>query len=89
MCPPTRRGLNHFLLPGIRMTMLMTAMPMPQEYPIAGACAEDEDARFTTVTRCQCERIGKDGTARCEQPEGDQQSRDPSGATHVSMVGRA
>ena len=44
MCPPTRRGLNHFLLPGIRMTMLMTAMPMPQEYPIAGACAEDEDA---------------------------------------------
>ena len=22
----------------------MTAMPMPQEYPIAGACAEDEDA---------------------------------------------
>ena len=24
--------------------MLMTAMPMPQEYPIAGACAEDEDA---------------------------------------------
>ncbi len=24
--------------------MLMTAMPMPQEYPIAGACGEDEDA---------------------------------------------
>ena len=47
MCPPTRRGLNHFLLPGIRMTMLMTAMPMPQGYPIAGACAEDEDASLT------------------------------------------